>query len=326
VGVQAEVQLDCSDLPVDADFVQSAAGERETGEWLTAVAESVGRLAAQRRFIAAYCPSLTAALRTANALQRVNGWRAEVIHGGMSQAERDELFKRLAAGELRVICSVDTITTGFDFPALDCILSLRPTLSSSLWVQIQGRGTRLAPGKANCLVLDYAGNLLRLGGVGLYETFYREKNLEVVSALEPSAPHVRRERQALPGVRGLPVLDPMTGREAADGTQLTVQVHRVSAVALPTRRNPQQPVLLVQYACTTAEGIRIDASQFVSTERPDQNTLEFFAARRLALELPAPARATLWQVRNGPTPARLTVRRSGRYWNVLQEHFGDSPA
>jgi DNA repair protein RadD len=323
VGVQAEVQLDCSDLPIDGDFNQTAAGDLETREWLTAVAESVGRLAAERRHVAVYCPTVAAALRTAVALKAVNGWGAELLHGGMDQPAREKIFARFASGESRAICSVDTITTGFDFPALDCIVSLRPTLSSSLWVQIQGRGTRLAPAKKNCVVLDYAGNLLRLGGVGMYETFYREKNLEVVAADEPAAPHVRRERRALPGVRGLPPLDPMTGREATEGTQLTVNVHSMSAVALPTRRNPTLPVVLVQYACTTAEGIRIDAAAFLNTENPDSGTLEFFSRRRLAIKLPTPARSAVWSVRHSPAPARLTVQRSGRYWNVVREHFED---
>lgn len=45
------------------------------------------------------------------------------------------------------------------------IAFLRPTMSPVLFLQMAGRGTRLAPGKENCLVLDFAGNTMRHGPV-----------------------------------------------------------------------------------------------------------------------------------------------------------------
>ena len=57
------------------------------------------------------------------------------------------------------------LTTGFNAPAVDLIAMLRPTKSAGLYVQMAGRGTRLAPGKENCLVLDFAGNVARHGPI-----------------------------------------------------------------------------------------------------------------------------------------------------------------
>jgi DNA repair protein RadD len=57
------------------------------------------------------------------------------------------------------------LTTGFDAPNVDCVALLRPTLSPGLYYQMVGRGFRLAPGKADCLVLDFGGNVLRHGPV-----------------------------------------------------------------------------------------------------------------------------------------------------------------
>ena len=54
--------------------------------------------------------------------------------------------------------NVSVLTTGFDAPHVDLIAILRPTESVSLYQQIVGRGLRLAPGKTECLLLDYAGN------------------------------------------------------------------------------------------------------------------------------------------------------------------------
>lgn len=56
-------------------------------------------------------------------------------------------------------------TTGFDVPATDLLVVLRPTQSPGLYVQIMGRGMRIAPGKTDCLVLDFAGNTTRHGPV-----------------------------------------------------------------------------------------------------------------------------------------------------------------
>jgi DNA repair protein RadD len=63
------------------------------------------------------------------------------------------------------LTNVNVLTTGFNVPAVDLIAMLRPTLSTGLYVQMIGRGTRKAVGKADCLVLDFAGNVWRHGPV-----------------------------------------------------------------------------------------------------------------------------------------------------------------
>ena len=322
VGVETAVQLDVEEVSVAGDFTQSEVAELQNSVWLKAVARSLPELAGLRNHVAVYCPTVAAANLTALTIRLNIGWKSAVLHGGMAQEEREKTLNRFYSGEVRVLCSVDMITTGFDFPALDCIVCLRPTLSSSLWVQIQGRGTRLHPSKKNCLVLDYVGNLIRLGGVGMYETFYRERGMLEVPA-EPSKPYVKRERKIYPGVRTLTPIDPMTGRDVTEGSALTVEVHGVNSVAVPTRRDPA-PVLLVQYACTTAEGARIDAAQFINTENPNRATLDFFQNRALAVKLPSPARTLGWQMKGARQPTAVTVRKSGRYWNVVEEHFKET--
>lgn len=86
-----------------------------------------------------------------------------------SCAQTIERFKR---AEVQVLCSVGKVTTGFDAPNAGCIIVARPTKSLSLHLQIIGRGLRVdgrniaesaAAGKPDCIVLDHAGNTLRLG-------------------------------------------------------------------------------------------------------------------------------------------------------------------
>ena len=49
------------------------------------------------------------------------------------------------------------LTEGFDEPSIDAIVMARPTLSKPLYIQMLGRGTRLYPGKTDCLILDVVG-------------------------------------------------------------------------------------------------------------------------------------------------------------------------
>lgn len=65
------------------------------------------------------------------------------------------------------LVSVGCLTTGFDAPETDLIALLRPTKSPVLYVQIAGRGMRIAPNKKDCLWLDYTSTTADLGAVNL---------------------------------------------------------------------------------------------------------------------------------------------------------------
>jgi DNA repair protein RadD len=94
----------------------------------------------------------------AEALAGVLGCRA--VH---SKEDRESAMDSFVNGDDRILVNVDILTTGFDFPGVDCILMARPTLSPALYVQICGRGLRLAEGKKDCMILDLVGNYVRHG-------------------------------------------------------------------------------------------------------------------------------------------------------------------
>ena len=94
------------------------------------------------------------------------GIPAESIYSqGMTTEERDRILNDHRLGKLRALVNCDILTTGYNDPQIDMIGVMRPTKSTVLWVQLLGRGMRSYPGKANCLVLDFAGNTRRLGPV-----------------------------------------------------------------------------------------------------------------------------------------------------------------
>lgn len=84
--------------------------------------------------------------------------QAALITGETNAVARDQLLAQFQRQQVRFLVNVAVLTTGFDAPHVDLIAILRPTESVSLYQQMIGRGLRLAPGKADCLILDYAGN------------------------------------------------------------------------------------------------------------------------------------------------------------------------
>jgi DNA repair protein RadD len=112
------------------------------------------------------------------------GISAVSVHSKKTAQENKRAIIAFKAGTVRALVNNNKLTTGFDCPEVDLIAVLRHTMSPGLWVQILGRGTRpvYADGfdlttkagrldaieagpKQDCLVLDFAGNTLRLGPI-----------------------------------------------------------------------------------------------------------------------------------------------------------------
>lgn len=87
------------------------------------------------------------------------------VHSKRPSDYNDAAIKAFKSNKLRAIVNYGKLTTGFNHPGIDLIGMLRPVLSVPLWVQMLFRGTRPAPGKTNCMVLDFARNTLRLGPI-----------------------------------------------------------------------------------------------------------------------------------------------------------------
>lgn len=147
-----------------------------------AVAEAAA-LGQDRASWLSFCAGVEHAVHVAELLTEA-GVQSYAVHSKMKAAQRDELIAAWKAGDIRSLTNNNVLTTGIDNPRLDLINVFRPTASSTLWVQMLGRGTRpnFAPGfdiktqrgrldaiqassKHNCLVLDFARNTRRLGPI-----------------------------------------------------------------------------------------------------------------------------------------------------------------
>ena len=146
--------------------------------------------AAARRTVV-FCTSIAHAVALAEAFQRV-GVAAEHVDAGTPADARKATFDRFASGTTQVLTNCFLAAYGFDLPVLSCVVLARPTKSLMLYLQMLGRGLRIAPGKRDCLVLDHAGCVHRHG----FATDPRIWTLDGEYALEAAATRARPEREA----------------------------------------------------------------------------------------------------------------------------------
>ncbi|WP_374968723.1 helicase-related protein [Terrabacter sp. BE26] len=86
------------------------------------------------------------------------GIRSAVVLGDTAPGERDRHLGELRGGRLQALFTVDVFNEGVDVPAINTVLFLRPTESSTVFLQQLGRGLRRAPGKAVLTALDFVGH------------------------------------------------------------------------------------------------------------------------------------------------------------------------
>ncbi|TVQ34162.1 MAG: DEAD/DEAH box helicase [Phycisphaeraceae bacterium] len=163
-------KADTSDLHIrGGEFV---AGEVEdlmdTDALVDAACAEIVEQTGDRSSVLIFCAGVRHGEHVARVLRERHGVECGFVCGETPAKERDELIARFRAGGedgLRFLANVNVLTTGFDATNVDCVAMLRPTLSPGLYYQMVGRGFRPHPGKADCLVLDFGGNVLRHGPV-----------------------------------------------------------------------------------------------------------------------------------------------------------------
>ena len=165
-----ESVADTSAVPIqNGDFVQDALSSVvNTDALVSAAVREIVAKGQNRKCWLIFCVSVDHARHVSQELA-VQGITAPVIVGETPPEERARLLEAYDKGEIRALCNVNVLTTGLDVTRIDMIAMLRPTQSTSLYIQMVGRGFRLHPGKENCLVLDLAGNIERHGPIDAVE-------------------------------------------------------------------------------------------------------------------------------------------------------------
>ena len=94
---------------------------------------------------------------------REHGIKAVAIDSKTPAAERQADIEAFKKGDIQVLVNVDLFSEGFDCPDVEFIQLARPTLSLAKYMQMVGRGLRVAEGKEYCVILDNVGLYKRFG-------------------------------------------------------------------------------------------------------------------------------------------------------------------
>ncbi len=258
---------------------------------------------------------------------RARGVTCETIVGDTPGAEREAIINAFKLGRIQCLTNANVLTTGFNAPGVDLIAMLRPTKSAGLYVQIVGRGCRLATGKENCLVLDFAGNIARHGPI---------------DAVKPKTPKGDGEGDA--PTKDCPECNSIVHaavRECPDcghifpPPQLKIEAQASRLDILSGGKPEWVPVTDVRYARHEKPGkppsLRVDYqsgmhshSEWVCLEHPGyprQKAASWWANRAAGLPLPRHVDEALAVVGRLKRPAQIAVRASGRFTEIVGARF-----
>ena len=105
----------------------------------------------------AFCQNIKHALYMKNEFSR-KGYKSELLTSKINMTERSKILESFRNKEIEILCVVDILNEGIDIPDINLLLFLRPTLSSTVFIQQIGRGLRKSVGKDFVTIIDFIGN------------------------------------------------------------------------------------------------------------------------------------------------------------------------
>ncbi|WP_422923094.1 DEAD/DEAH box helicase [Singulisphaera sp. PoT] len=149
--VQCDVGIDLRGIRTTGGDFNQADLEERIAPLIDTLANAIRQEVGDRQTLT-FTPDVGSAMAMASAMQSI-GLAADWISGDCP--DRAEKIARYKAGDLQVLANCNLLTEGFDAPTTAAIGLCRPTKSRAFYSQMVGRGTRLAPGKADCLLVDF---------------------------------------------------------------------------------------------------------------------------------------------------------------------------
>ena len=157
-GYLCKIKAQTIPLKLDLTGVGSQAGDYKTSDlgnaldpYLHQIADEMAKYCMDRKTVV-FLPLIKTSQKFRDVLES-KGFSAAEVNG--TSEDRAQILKDFETGKYNVLCNSMLLTEGWDCPAVDCIVVLRPTKIRSLYVQMVGRGTRLFDGKDYLLLLDF---------------------------------------------------------------------------------------------------------------------------------------------------------------------------
>lgn len=155
---------DTDAVPIRRGEFKHAEMEDAFEEIVESAVEEIFEEAEGRNHVLVFCAGVDHAYHVADEIAKRAG-QCDVVTGHTPDGERDEIVERFKSGQCRFLANVNCFTEGFDATCVDMVVLLRATMSAGLYYQMVGRGLRVHPGKGDCKVLDFGGNVMRHGPI-----------------------------------------------------------------------------------------------------------------------------------------------------------------
>ena len=110
-----------------------------------------------RKRTIAFCSTIEHAERMTRLFNK-NNIKADFVISTLPRFQREQVIEDFSRGKLDIVFTVNIFNEGVDFPEVDMVLLLRPTMSDTIFQQQVGRGLRKSKDKDNVLILDFVGN------------------------------------------------------------------------------------------------------------------------------------------------------------------------
>lgn len=150
-AVTIPLKLDLTGVGVQAGDFKNSDLDTALDPYLHQIAEEMKRYCAGRKTVV-FLPLVRTSQKFRDILN-AQGFRAAEVNG--NSPDRTEILQEFQEGFYNVLCNSMLLTEGWDCPSVDCVVVLRPTKIRSLYCQMVGRGTRIAPDKDHLLLLDF---------------------------------------------------------------------------------------------------------------------------------------------------------------------------
>lgn len=274
-----------------------------------------------------FCSGVAHARHVRDAI-REHGISAETVTGDTPGPERDGILAAFKAGRLRCVTNANVLTTGFDAPGTDLIALLRPTKSVGLYVQMVGRGTRLAEGKDDCLVLDFAGNTARHGPIDTVDGRKKEPAGDGEAPIKvcPECQTINHAsaRHCIECDHEFPPPVVKVAPQAASNALLSTQIQAawcdVTGITYARHDKPGKPASLrVTYECGLAR--HSEWVCFEHTGFPRDKAVGWWRRRAGNLPPPSTVDEALGHLDQLRRPIAIQVRPAGQYTEIAAARF-----
>jgi len=331
VVAETTVKTDTSDVKMSGgDFVLSQLAKVvDVPEKVEAACDELIKLGQDRKSWLVYGATVEHAEHINQALQ-ARGIKSAVI--SQHTSDRDGIIADYKSGKLRALVNVAVLSVGFDAPATDLIALMRPTRSPVLYVQIAGRGMRLADGKTDCLWCDFSDSTAILGPVDSIQgrSYRGSKGGDAPKKPCPDCGHI-----CAAGVRVCPncahefpfdAAHDRHGRTASTAAVLTTEIKpqevEVTKVFYQSHSKPgKRTSLMVVYQCGLKQHREWICFEHTGYARDKART--WWRERFAGIVIPETTGEALELIKEIGLrePTHITVKANGKYTDITRFRF-----